>query len=76
MKKKKKLHGRCILCKFKFGIFFSKTNILKTMANCKNSIIIINEISPSLSLCVCVCVCVCVCIYIYKIKTKKKNLFF
>ena len=33
MKKKKKLHGRCILCKFKFGIFFSKTNIIKYFKN-------------------------------------------
>ena len=30
MKKKIKLHRRCILCKFKFDIFFfSKTNIIK-----------------------------------------------
>ena len=38
------------------------------MANCKNSVTIINEISLSLSLYIYVCVCVC--------KRLKKNLFF
>ena len=45
--------------------FFSKTNIIKyfkTMANCKKSITIINEISLSLSLSLSLYICVCVCI--------------
>ena len=33
MKKKIKSHGRCILYKFKFDIFFSKKNIIKYFKN-------------------------------------------
>ena len=57
------------------AFFFSKTNIikyLKTKANCKNSITIINEISLSLSLSL--SLSMYVYIYIY-IKDKKKIYF-
>ena len=53
MKKKKGYMEDIYYVSSSLAFFFSKTNIikyLKTKANCKNSITIINEISLSLSM--------------------------
>ena len=42
--------------------FFKKKSIIKTMANCKNSITIINEISLSLSLSLSLYIYICMCV--------------